>query len=477
MNPMDPESGMPRVDPAILPRPLLEIADALNAQGGKLYLVGGWVRDFLLGRVCHDYDLEVYGIDMEGLFRILHPYGSPNLVGKAFGVITLSIQGSNYDFAFPRTENKTAPGHKGFEVTHDPNLTFAEASGRRDFTVNAMGLQVPGMTLADYHGGYRDLQAKLLRHVSPAFGEDPLRVLRAVQFAARLEFDIHPETRELCRSLSLDELPAERLFGEFKKLLLKAKKPSIGLEWMRRLGLLRYFPELAALIDVPQQPEWHPEGDVWVHTLMVVDEAARIRDETDDGEFHRLALMLGALCHDLGKPECTSFVDGKWRSPAHDVRGERPTRSFLGRITRETALIEEVVAYVREHLRPALLYNARDEIKPGAIRRLSLRVDIERLVRVAKADHFGRTTAEALAREFPAGEWLLEQSRKLNVLEAKPMPWLTGKYLLSLGLAPGPAVGAIIRESFELQLEGEIASREEAEAWAQSRVEAEKAGG
>ncbi len=468
---MTADTEMKLADPSILPKPLLEIAQAIGASGGRLYLVGGWVRDFLLGRVCHDYDLEFYGIDMETLFHILSPFGSPNLVGKAFGVINIRILNHNYDFAFPRTESKTAPGHKGFAVKSDPSLTFAIASSRRDFTVNAMGLLVPDMTLVDYHGGYSDLQARLLRHVSPAFGEDPLRVMRAIQFAARFEFDIHPDTQELCRRLSLDELPAERLFGEFKKLLLRAQRPSIGLDWMRRLGLLPYFPELESLIGVQQDPEWHPEGDVWVHTLMVVDEAAKIRDAEDDGEFWNLALMLGALCHDLGKPLCTAFSEGRWRSPGHDVRGEGPTRSFLARITRETALIDTVVTYVREHLRPALLYNARHEVKPGAIRRLALRVDIEKLVRVARADHFGRTTADALAREFPAGDWLLEMSRNLNVLEVKPEPWLSGKYLLSLGLKPGPAVGELIRESFDLQLEGELTSREEAEAWARRRVE------
>jgi tRNA nucleotidyltransferase (CCA-adding enzyme) len=455
--------------PEILPKRLLEIASDINREGGTIYLVGGWVRDFLLDLPCHDYDLEVYGLDMERLFNILMRHAKPNLVGKSFGVITMRIEGLNFDFAFPRTENKTGPGHKGFAVTSDPSLTFAAASARRDFTINAMGIKIPDMEVIDPHGGQRDLRAKVLRHVSAAFSEDPLRVLRAVQFAARFEFEIAPETQELCRRLPLSELPAERIFGEFKKLLLKARRPSVGLEWMRKLGLLSYFPELEALPGVQQEAEWHPEGDVWIHNNMVIDEAAKLRRD-EYGEFDNLALMLGALCHDFGKPAATVFSDGKWRSPAHDVRGEGPTRSFLERLTHETALVEEVVAFVREHLKPALLYNARAEVKPSAIRRLALRVDIEKLVRVARADHFGRTTPDALARQFPAGEWLLEQSRLLNVLDEKPKPFLTGKFLLGLGMKPGPDMGKLIAESFELQLEGDLPDLEAAQAWAKSRL-------
>ncbi len=452
-----------------LPKRLLEIAREINAIGGSIYLVGGWVRDFLRDEPSQDYDLEVYGLDMEKLFNVLVRYAKPNLVGKAFGVITMRIDGLNFDFAFPRTENKTGPGHKGFAVTADPFLDFATASSRRDFTINSMGLKIPEMELVDCHNGFEDLKNRVLRHVSPAFSEDPLRVLRAVQFAARFELEIAPETCALMKQLSLKELPMERIYGEFKKLLLQSPRPSVGLEWMRKLDLLEYFPELKALIGVQQDPEWHPEGDVWVHNNMVLDEAAKLRRE-EYGEFDNMALMLGALCHDFGKPAATFFSEGRWRSPAHDVRGEGPTRRFLDRLTRETALVDTVVVFVREHLKPALLYKARNEVKPSAIRRLALRVDIEKLVRVARADHFGRTTPDALAREFPAGEWLLTQSRDLNVLEEKPKPYLTGKFLLSLGMRPGPEIGKLIAESFELQLDGEIADATDAEAWARARL-------
>ncbi|MEO7423736.1 MAG: hypothetical protein ABI036_01025 [Fibrobacteria bacterium] len=223
---MRPADG--RLPHGALPKRLLEIASEINLAGGAIYVVGGWVRDLLLQAPSHDYDLEVYGLDMEKLFNILVRHAKPNLVGKSFGIITMRIDGLNFDFAFPRTESKVGPGHKGFLVTPDPFLSFEAASSRRDFTINSMGIKIPEMELIDRHNGLRDLRAKLLRHVSDSFSEDPLRVLRAVQFAARFEFEIAPETQELCRRLPLGELPMERLFGEFKKLLLKAKRPSLA---------------------------------------------------------------------------------------------------------------------------------------------------------------------------------------------------------------------------------------------------------
>jgi tRNA nucleotidyltransferase (CCA-adding enzyme) len=448
---------------------LLSIAQGIRGAGGEAYLVGGWVRDFLSGTPCGDFDVEVYGLSMEQLLALLKGYGKPNLVGKSFGVIALSADGRNYDFSLPRLENKTGAGHKGFAVQAAPNLDFAAASARRDFTINAMGFRLPQMELVDCHGGQRDLRAGILRHVSPAFSEDPLRALRAVQFAARFALDIHPATQRLCAAQPLEELPPERIFGEIKKLLIKSDRPALGLEWLRRMELLRHFPELQALVGVPQEAEWHPEGDVWTHTLMAVDQAARLRTETPE-EGDALALMLGVLCHDLGKPACTVRSEGRWRSPAHDVRGEEPARAFLGRMTKDGDLTAEVIVFVREHLKPALLHKARHEVKPGAIRRLALRVDIRKLVRVAKADHLGRTAQESLQGIFPAGDWLLEQSHRLDVLAEKPKPFLTGKFLLSQGMQGGPEMGKLIQESFELQLEGELPDANAAEEWARKKL-------
>lgn len=431
-------------------------------------LVGGWVRDALMNQATpKDVDLEVYQLTEPQLEAVLKQFGTVNFTGKSFGVYKLKVDGVELDVSFPRTERKSGSGHKGFEVTPDPHLDFATAALRRDFTINAMGYDPISQQLVDPHQGRKDLAEKRLRHVGAAFSEDPLRVLRAMQFAARFEFTIADSTVKLCRQLNLDELPMERLMGEFKKLLLKAQKPSIGLLAAHDLGILRWFPELEALQGVPQDPEWHPEGDVWVHTLMVLDEAASLRQGE---EAFDLPFMLGALCHDFGKPLTTHFENGRWRSPAHDSAGLEPTERFLRRLTKELALIDKVKAYVLEHLKPALLHKARDEVGDSAIRRLATRIHLPDLVLLAQADHFGRTTADALAREFPAGSWLLERAAQLNVKDNSPQPLLMGRHLLSLGMRPGPQIGSILKEAFELQLDGELGSIDEALDWAKRKI-------
>ena len=447
---------------------LKKLANAIHQQGGQPILVGGSVRDYLLGqRLPKDLDLEVYFLEANELEKVLSQFGKVLRVGKSFGVLKLITKHAEYDVSLPRRESKTGKGHKGFLVNADPQMTFEEASARRDFTVNSIGFDPIQQQWLDPHRGQEDLKKGILRHVGPAFAEDPLRVLRGAQFAARLNFQMAPETIELCQTLDLNELSRERLQGEFAKLLLRAERPSIGLEVLRQTKALRFFPELEALIDVPQDPTWHPEGCVWTHTLMVVDEAAklRVREEKND-----LVLMFGALCHDFGKPETTIWKDGHWRSPAHDVLGMQPTEKFLRRLTDEASLIEKVKILVREHLRPSMLYNDREKVTPGAIRRLALRVSIPELLLVAEADHFGRTTEDALRREFPAKQWLLDQASKLDVRDEKPKPFLKGRHLLQLGMRPGPQMGKVLEEAFALQLDGAIVDLDGAKAWANQRL-------
>ena len=452
-----------KLDPEII-----TIAQAISEAGGRALLIGGSVRDTLLHRpVVKDMDVEVYHLSPSRLESALTKFGHVAIVGKKFGIFKLSTPQNEYDFSLPRTENKTGPGHKGFRVDFDPQMNFASAAARRDFTINAMGYDILSRKLYDPFQGRQDLEQGILRHIGPAFSEDPLRVLRAMQFAARFEFKIATETLELCQTLDLQELPKERLFEEFKKLFLKAKRPSIGLKAARDSGVLKFFPELRALIDVPQDPEWHPEGDVWTHTLMVMDEAAKLRQNDDKRD---IRFMFSALCHDFGKPATTLFKEGRWRSPAHDVEGLEPTESFLRRLSEEQTLIEAVKVNVREHLKPAMLYKARKEVRDGAIRRFAMRVPIPELIRVATADHFGRTTAEALARKFPARDWLLARVEALDVKDHAPRPFLKGRDLLKLGMTPGPLVGQLIRESFELQLDGKLNHLNDAMLWVEKRL-------
>ncbi|MBF0352804.1 MAG: polynucleotide adenylyltransferase [SAR324 cluster bacterium] len=446
---------------------LLQIAQTIHDAGGNALLVGGAVRDLLLGSSSKDMDLEIYGISPEKLSGILSSFGAVNAVGKSFGVLKLSTAEGEYDVSIPRRDNKTGKGHRGFLIEADPEMSQQEAFSRRDFTINAIGFDICRQQLIDPFHGIQDLEQRLIRHVGASFGEDPLRVVRAMQFAGRFEFEIAEPTVQLCQQMDLTELPRERLFGEFNKLFLRAEKPSLGLKAAEQLGILSIFPELDALRGVPQDPEWHPEGDVWVHTLMVMDEAAKLKNgnETED-----LALMYGALCHDFGKPLTTVFQDDRWRSPAHESRGTEPTLSFMHRLTDHQVLIDKVVLYVQEHLKPAHFYKVREQIRDGAIRRLALKINIPDLLNVATADHFGRTTPDALAREFPAAEWLLSRAQSLEINASAPKPILMGRHLLELGMKPGPAMGNLLKEAFELQLDGELTTLESCLSWAKLQI-------
>ena len=451
-----------------LPPQIITIAQHIADEGGQCILVGGAVRDFFLDLPLKDIDIEVFSISSyEELQQILSKFGKTVEVGKSFGVLKMTIDELEIDFSFPRRETKIGAGHKGFHIESNSSLTFEQAASRRDFTINAMGIDLINQTFLDPFSGLADLKKKCLRHVGPAFIEDPLRVHRGIQFVARFQLTMAPETLELCQSIrdSLSELPKERLFEEFKKLLLKSPQPSIGFNLMRKLAILP--PELHKLINTPQDPEWHPEGDVWVHTLQVVDQMAQLRPQDDK---RALILMFAAVCHDLGKPQTTQKIDGRWRSPGHEPLGEKPTRSFLNRLTDEKDLIEPVVALVKEHLKPALLYKSSqlDGVSDGAIRRLSLRVNIPDLLLLGKADHFGCDTKEGKNKSYPAGEWLNKRFKELQLDKSPPKPILLGRHLIKRGVQPGVQMGQLLQSAFEAQLDGQFADLEGALNWLES---------
>ncbi|HJT28160.1 MAG TPA: HD domain-containing protein [Pyrinomonadaceae bacterium] len=451
------------------------LARAIHDAGGRALLVGGCVRDELMGVQPKDWDLEVYNLDAARLREILDQFGPVNVVGESFTVYKL---GHHLDVSIPRRERKSGRGHKGFVIEGDPSMSVAEATRRRDFTINAI-LQDP-LTgeLIDPFEGRRDIEQRVLRTVSKdTFADDSLRVLRAAQFAARFEFEIEPETIELCRTIDLSDLPAERIWGEIEKLLLRAAHPSIGLEWLRRLGVIeKLFPEIQSLIEVPQDPEWHPEGDVFVHTKLVIDGARRL---IDDLPYPRqVTVMLAALAHDFGKPATTEFVEGRWRSRGHEEAGVAPAESFLNRVNVHTVdgynVRAQVIALVREHLKPGEFYKKRDEISEGAFRRLARRCEPDLLYRVAKADSLGRN-AEWVPREkwygSEAQEWFIQRSRELQVEQRPPDPLLLGRHLFDLGVEPGPRMGEITRAVYELQLDGRVRNLDEAIAEARKIIE------
>lgn len=425
-------------------------------------LNGGGVRDRLLDppHDTKDWDIEVYGIEPMKLRDIVARFGEVNVVGESFAVYKV---GPHLDVSIPRRERKAGIGHKGFVVEGDPMMTFEEACRRRDFTINAI-LQDP-LTgeIVDPFEGQEDIRNRTLRMVSrETFREDSLRVLRAAQFAARFGFEVESDTAEQCSRIDVTDLPRERIWGEVEKFLLKAREPSIGLKLLFNWGTIeQLFPEMQELVGVPQEPEWHPEGDVDVHTMMVTDEARKLIDGLDHPR--QVAVMLGALCHDLGKPPTTEFIDGRVRSRGHDEAGVEPTVSLLDRLGIFTLdgydVRQQVVQLVRYHLLPGEWYKAKEPVGDGAFRRLARKVETDLLYRVAKADSLGRNPDWLPAEKrfgSEAQEWFIEKVRSLQIEKKAPDAILMGRHLIGLGMTPGPKFKEVLDAVYEMQMDGEV---------------------
>ncbi len=435
------------------------LARRIREAGGDAWLTGGCVRDLLRGMTPADADIEVFGLPPDRLEATLRACTRIVTVGKAFGVF--KCRDWPIDVSLPRTESKTAPGHRGFAVRGDPHLPPETAARRRDFTVNAIALNPLTGAIRDPMNGRHDLAKQILRHCSEQFVEDPLRVLRAAQLAARLGFSIAPKTIALCCTMNPETLPRERIFEEWRKLLVLGIEPSRGMRALFDVGWLRYYPELEALYRCPQDPEWHPEGDVWTHTLHCLDAFARERlgDDWED-----LVVGFAVLCHDMGKPLVTETVEGRIRSPGHDAQGAAPARSFLERLTRHGALIDAVLPLVTHHMRPAALH--RSSAGDSAIRRLAREVGrIDRLARVVSADLQGSPPRR---RDREPVHWLLRRSATLAVRDSAPTPLVRGRDLIALGAEPGPDFGTILERCYEAQLAGQFHDSEGGRAYAAS---------
>ena len=463
-----------RIDLSALGGPLLETVRAVCAcvgkAGGRAWMVGGAVRDLLCGaRRVKDVDLEVFGLEPLRLQETLGRSFAFDACGLSFGV--LKLKHVDVDVALPRRESKRGTGHRGFLVDSDPNLPLPEAASRRDFTVNALYYDPLADVLEDPFGGAEDLRRRVLRHVSPKFVEDPLRVLRGMQFIARFGLAPARETVALCRTMGLEGLPSERLFEEWAKLLTKGVRIGDGLAFLRRAGWVRHFPELRRLIGCRQDPAWHPEGDVWNHTRLCLDAFARRRDEGGGADAAEdLVVGLAVLCHDFGKPATTRYLRGRLRSPGHDAAGVAPTLAFLRRLTNEERILREVPPLVAHHMQPFALWKA--QAGDAAIRRLALRVGrIDRLIRVARADDEGRAPgAHDGAKGGEELRWLAAAAERLRLADARPRPILMGRDLIALGHRPSPQFKVWLDACFEAQLDGAFADREGALAYFRDHV-------
>lgn len=461
-----------------MPAPL-EIPDDLRAmleavrRVGRPRLVGGGVRDWLLGLPAKDFDIEVGGVDFDRLQRALEIFGATDVVGRSFGVIKVrsAASGREYDFSLPRRESKTGAGHRGFAVAANPNLTDAEAAARRDFTVNAIALDPFNGEVIDPHDGRKDLAIRVLRHTSAAFTEDPLRVLRAFQLAARFDFTLAPETAALCRAIASTyaELPVERVWGEWDKWATKAIKPSRGLEVLEQTGWLKHFPELAALRGTPQEPEWHPEGDVFTHTAHCLDALVALDDwRKSDAPRCRL-LMFAVLAHDFGKPATTERAEKRgalrWISPGHESAGGEPAKAFLRRIGAPFDLDFPVCALVVNHLAH---HHGQTEFTDSSVRRLARKLapaTIDDLAMVMRADANGRPPMDSPEIHQRISE-LVAKAHTLQLADAAPRPIVLGRHLLTLGMQPGPEMKPIIDAAFEAQLDGAFMDEAGGMVWA-----------
>jgi tRNA nucleotidyltransferase (CCA-adding enzyme) len=435
---------------------------------GRSFLVGGAVRDALLGLPPgRDFDIEVFGVDYESLARVLSRWGRTDLVGRSFGVVKLTTGGEfQYDFTVPRTDSKVSAGHKGFEVALNPEIAPRDAAARRDFTVNSIMYDPRRRELLDFFGGEADLRRRILRHTSAAFSEDPLRVLRGMQFAARFDLKAAPETLQLCRAMKggFAELAVERVREEWFKWALSTKSPSAGLRFLTESEWVDLFPEIKAMIGTPQEPEWHPEGDVFTHTCHCCDALARLELWRAEDAESRIAHMLAVLAHDFGKPETTrcEFKDGRMRilSPRHEEAGDALAARFLERLRAPRAIQDRVLPLVRNHLFHWQTMTDR------AVRRLAKRLEpenIQGLCLIMTADSMGRPPLPAVEPEHV--RLLLERARELQVRHQPPSPILQGRHLVELGLTPGKAFGPILAKAYEAQLEGTFFDLTQAWRW------------
>jgi len=458
------------------PADLRAMLDAVR-RVGRPRLVGGGVRDWLLGLTPKDFDVEVGGVDFETLHRALARFGATDVVGRSFGVIKVRSRetGEDYDFSLPRRESKTGAGHRGFAIAPDPALSDAEAAARRDFTVNAIACDPFTREIIDPHSGQRDLESRVLRHTSAAFAEDPLRVLRGMQLAGRFEFTLAPETAALCRTIAdtFSELPLERVWGEWEKWAAKSVTPSRGLTLLEESGWLRHFPELAALRGTPQEPAWHPEGDVFTHTQHCLDALVALPTWPDANLGRRRRLMFAVLAHDFGKPSTTRREEKhgalRWTSAGHEAAGGPLTQMFLWRIGALRELEAPVTALVVNDLAH---HHGQATFSDASVRRLARRLapaTITELAAVMRADSNGRPPLASPETHLRINA-LETTARALEFANLAPKPFVFGRHLIALGIAPGPDFKRVLDAAFEAQLDGAFADETAGIAWLRQHI-------
>lgn len=429
---------------------MLKLVHAVSSAGGKAYVVGGFVRDAILGKDNKDIDFEIHGLDASTIEKLLLELSGSHALkkGSSFGVY--GIKGYDFDIAMPRKEHCVGSKHTDFAVSVDPSMGAEEASRRRDFTINALMYDVEADEIVDCHNGCNDIASKTIRHVcDETYIEDTLRVFRAAQFAARFGFDIAPETIALSRSISgkLVDLSGERVESEMHKAMMKSERPSVFFRKLLEMNALGYwFPELSALIETQQAPEFHPEGNVFEHTMLVIDQAAKVRDRADDP----YAFMLTALCHDFGKAKTTFFNEKKQRlvSYGHDNAAKPLIDSFMDRLRLPNAVRAYVQNLTILHMQPNM-YVDNDATDYAFNNMFDKTKHAEDLLLLARCDHFGR----GVPLDYARYECKLS-ARLAKYRELMELPEATADDFMKLGVKPSPLLGEMLVMSHKLHLKG-----------------------
>lgn len=420
------------------------IAYLVDEHGGTAYFVGGYVRDKIRHEDNKDIDIEVHGIYPRQLESILDALGERISIGESFGIYNL--KGYTLDIAMPRKEDNRGSGHRDFDICVDPFIGTYKAALRRDFTINALLEEILTGKVIDHFGGLEDLDNGIIRHINDAtFAEDPLRVLRAAQFAARFNCTIADETLELCGRMDLSSLSKERVMGEVEKALLKSEKPSVFFESLRQMNQLSaWFPELEDTIGVKQNPRHHAEGDVWTHTMMVVDAAVKYRDEVSNP----LGFMLSAVTHDFGKAICTEMVNGQIHAYNHETAGLPLVELFMRRLTAEKALIEYVMNMSELHMRPNVMAANNSAIK-STNKLFDQSVEPEALACLALSDDIGKIPPQE------DGSHANFFAKRLEVFrEYMSRPYVMGRDLITAGMVPSERFSEYLEYAHKLRLAG-----------------------
>lgn len=437
----------------------IQIAKKVKEVGGIAYFVGGYVRDSILDIPNKDIDIEIHGIKPEILKNILSELGDIQTIGNAFGIYNL--KGYDLDIALPRKERCIGTGHKDFEVYVDPYIGTHAAARRRDFTINALMKNILTGEIVDEFNGLNDLKNHIIRHVdSSTFREDSLRVLRACQFAARFNFKIASETINLCKTMDLSTMPKERIARELSKALLKAKKPSVFFNSLYECEQTKWFKEVYTLKGIKQDSEYHPEGDVYMHTMSVLDQAGGLFPTGIDNPDRYLPFMLSALCHDFGKVNTTE-INSKGRLCAlnHEITGIPIANDFLGRIYNNKGFIKYVDNMIKYHMKAHSCFNNRSKTKTTNLMFDKLLYPKD-FILLVYADSTGHDLDNLDNRQF---NMFLEKAmtesgfltdRYLDYGKRISESHITAEDLINIGLKPSPLFKIILDKAWDMHLKG-----------------------